>query len=54
MKKGWETVAEGLSVGHKRIQLLDSVVETSRLRFFVVKAVNKPRIKNLSIYTIEK
>ena len=54
IKKGWKVVARGRSVGHKRIQLLDKTIETSRLRLVVEESMGEPLIKNWSIHYIEQ
>ena len=45
----WRTLAEGLSVGHKRIQRFPAV-KVSTLRLRVTKAVAPPKIRQLAAY----
>ena len=52
-ENGWQIVAEGLSVGHKRIHLLDNAVKTDRLRLVVNNSVDEPRIKIWRVYCIK-
>ena len=47
------TAAEGLSIGHKRIHLLDTAVETDYLRLVISDSVDEPLIENWSVYSIE-
>lgn len=45
----WQKICEGISVGHKRIQLFDKVTASS-VRLTVTAASEKPLIKNFSAY----
>ncbi len=47
----WKLLAEGESVGHKRIQEFDAV-EVSGIRLSVPKAIAPPKIKKLAVYNI--
>ncbi len=48
----WQTLAEGQSVGHKRIQQFKDV-RVNRIRIKVLKADREPRIKALSVYYVD-
>ena len=50
---GRRTVAEGSSIGHKRIHRLDHTVETRRLRLIIDDSVAEPLISSWSVYCIE-
>lgn len=50
-KKGWKTLCDGESVGHKRIQTFDPV-EVSRVRLVVEKQIDFPQIRNFSVYNV--
>lgn len=50
--KGWKTLCEGRSVGHKRIQAFEPTV-VSRVRLVVEKSVDVPQIRKLSIYNVK-
>lgn len=45
----WKTVAQGESVGHKRIERFEPVT-TDKLRLTVTEAVDTPDIRNFSVY----
>ena len=45
----WETVCQGESVGHKRIEKLNSI-ETDMLRLTVLESIEQPDIINFSVY----
>ena len=49
----WQTVCEGESVGHKRIQQFPSL-KTKVVRLTVVEAVDVPDVLNFSVYGGEK
>lgn len=49
--KGWQTLCQGESVGHKRIQTFDPV-EVSAIRLIVDKSIDLPQIKTLSVYNV--
>ena len=51
-ENGRQKVAEGLSIGHKRIHLLDHAIETNRLRLVISDSTGKPLIINWSVYCI--
>ena len=48
----WQTVCEGESVGHKRIEQFPTV-EASALRLTVSQSVAQPDIRNFSVYNIK-
>lgn len=50
---GWETVAEGTTIGYKRILRLKDIKANS-IRFTVVDAKDSPTIANLAIYFAPK
>ena len=45
----WETICQGESVGHKRIEKLNPI-ETDMLRLTILESVEQPDIINLSVY----
>ena len=45
----WETVCQGESVGHKRIEKLNSI-ETDMLRLTILESIEQPDIINFSVY----
>lgn len=45
----WKTVCQGESVGHKRIEKLNSI-ETDMLRLTVLESIEQPDIINFSVY----
>ncbi len=45
----WKIIAEGSSIGHKRIQLIDQVT-VSTVRLKIIKSDKKPSIKSFSAY----
>ena len=45
----WETVCQGESVGHKRIEKLNSI-ETDMVRLTVLESIEQPDIINFSVY----
>lgn len=47
----WKVVAEGTSIGHKRIIKFDTVL-TKKLRFLITKYSEMPKIKNFSAYFV--
>lgn len=49
--QGWQAVAAGSCIGHKRIHRLDAPVEARRLRLRIDEAVAPPRIARLALYT---
>lgn len=51
-RKGWKTLCEGESVGHKRIQTFEPT-EVSRVRLVVEKNIDVPQIRNFSVYNVE-
>ena len=46
----WQTLCEGESVGHKRIQRFEPI-QTNQLRLTVLQAKDVPRIRNFSVYS---
>jgi alpha-L-fucosidase len=49
----WQVIAEGTSVGHKRIQSFPPIV-TAKLRLHILTAVQTPEIKRFAVYQITK
>ena len=49
----WESVYEGISVGHKRIQNFNPV-QTDKLRLKILTADQTPLIKDFAAYDIEE
>lgn len=49
-EKGWQTVCSGESVGHKRIEKLETPVNATALRLTVVRSRALPDIINFSAY----
>jgi alpha-L-fucosidase len=47
--RGWKEIANGESIGHKRIQVFDPIV-TSRLRFRVKESAGPIAIKGITFY----
>lgn len=45
----WQTVCEGESVGHKRIQKFNPV-KTRQLRLTVMQSIDIPQVRNFSVY----
>ena len=45
----WKTVCQGESVGHKRIEKLNSI-ETDMVRLTVLESIEQPDIINFSVY----
>lgn len=45
----WKVLAEGTSVGHKRIQKIEPA-KITQLRLHITKSVATPRIRDLAIY----
>ena len=45
----WETVCQGESVGHKRIEKLNSI-ETDMVRLTILESIEQPDIINFSVY----
>ena len=45
----WIQIAEGSSVGHKRIQKVDRIM-TNKVRLSIKESSAEPRIKNFSVY----
>ena len=45
----WIQIAEGSSVGHKRIQNLDSIT-TNKVRLSITESSAQPQIKDFSVY----
>jgi alpha-L-fucosidase len=45
----WQTLCEGVSIGHKRIQTFRPI-EVAKLRFRATKAVDEPRLRSISAY----
>lgn len=52
-KKGWETIFEGSSIGHKFIHRFDGM-EVSAVRLNVIESIDKPQILEFSVYSIAK
>lgn len=48
-ESGWKTVAEGTTIGHKRILPLDKTT-TDKLRITFLEATNRPAINELEVY----
>jgi alpha-L-fucosidase len=48
----WEKICDGESIGHKRIQQLNSI-ETSALKLNVINSIAEPLIKNFSVFFTE-
>ena len=48
--KGWETVAEGTTIGHKRILRFDAPIEAGKIRVRVTDSFEKPLIKSIELY----
>jgi alpha-L-fucosidase len=48
---GWHKICDGISIGHKRIQLFKSVT-ASKIRLRAVKFVAEPIIRELAVYNI--
>jgi len=48
----WESVCDGISVGHKRIQNFNAV-QTDKLRLKILQSNQMPLIKNFAAYDIE-
>ena len=48
----WQTVCEGESVGHKRIEQFPAV-EASALRLVISRSVAQPDIRNFSIFNVQ-
>lgn len=51
VKGKWQVIAEGQSIGHKRIMQIDDV-EVSRIRIKILKADREPQIKNMEVYFV--
>lgn len=49
LKKRWKVVAEGESIGHKRIQIFTPVI-TNKIRFSVKEVVGNLSLKCLAFY----
>ncbi|MBD3267374.1 glycoside hydrolase family 29 [bacterium] len=47
----WQTVCEGQSIGHKRIQQFKEI-EAAKVRLTVKEAIAKPRIRRLSVFSV--
>lgn len=47
--KGWKTLCQGTSVGHKRIETFEPVA-VSQVRMIVDQASAEPQIRNMSVY----
>jgi len=47
--KGWKEIANGESIGHKRIQVFDPIV-TGRLRFSVKESAGPIAVKKITFY----
>jgi alpha-L-fucosidase len=45
----WKTICQGESVGHKRIEKLNSI-ETDMLRLTIIESIEQPDIINFSVY----
>ena len=52
VKDTWEEVGRGECIGHKRIQVIETV-ETSRIRLKILTSKASPVIKNFSIYFVD-
>ncbi|MGJ7032470.1 alpha-L-fucosidase [Niabella hirudinis] len=52
VNNGWKQIAEGSSVGHKRIQEFDPVY-TTRVRLRITGSVANPVLKNMAFYYME-
>ncbi len=50
---GWKKIAEGSSIGNKRIQYFDSPVTCKKLRLVIEKSVDKPLITNFSAFSLQ-
>ncbi|MDN5203022.1 alpha-L-fucosidase [Fulvivirgaceae bacterium BMA10] len=48
----WQKLAEGSSIGHKRIEKIETV-NVARIRLKIKEAVQEPIIKELSVYYVE-
>jgi len=46
---GWQTLCEGQSVGHKRIESFDRT-EVAAVRLRVTRSVGEPRVRSLAVY----
>lgn len=51
--KGWRTLCDGESIGHKRIQTFEPVT-VSRVRLIINKEAGMPQIANFSVYNIDQ
>ena len=49
IKGKWQTICEGESIGHKRIQQFDKV-NTNKIRLTIIKSVAQPNIKSFSAF----
>lgn len=47
---GWETLCEGISVGHKRIHKIPSI-NVEEIRLVCTESSDKPLIRNLTVYS---
>ena len=47
----WQTLARGISVGHKRIQKFDRK-EVAKVKLVITKSVGKPIIRRLALFKV--
>ena len=52
-KKGWKTIFQGSSIGHKFIHRFDTT-EISKIRMKISESIGDPQIKELSVFYVEK
>ncbi len=52
LNENWETICEGLCIGHKRIQQFEPVL-TKKIRLIISEAVATPQIKKFSVFFIQ-
>ena len=50
--RGWKTLCEGESVGHKRIQTFEPTL-VSKVRLVINESVATPQIRNFSVFNVE-
>ena len=50
--RGWKTLCEGESVGHKRIQIFNPT-RVNKLRLVINESIATPQIRNFSVFNVE-
>jgi len=46
----WRTVSEGTTIGHKKLDVLEAPVTTSRVRIVVEEALAEPLLAEVGLY----